>query len=124
MSDQMPSATPSMPSDGRAALHDISHNIVLAQIWTGDQTLEQFIENQQAFYAVTRCLEIISEAARKLPKVILDRHPTIVGHAVKASGNVYRHQYDDVLEKDVYHTVRNHLPALAMVVAAEQDRTT
>ena len=112
-----------MPSDPARALEDIRYHIVLAQLWTGDLTLEQFTENQAIFYAVTRCLEIISEAKRKLPQAMLDRHPAIAWHAIKASGNIYRHRYDDVLERDVFNTVKDHLPALVAVVASEQGRT-
>lgn len=109
-----------MPSDPRQALEDIRNHIVLAQTWTGALTIEQFANDQQIFYAVTRCLAIISEAARRLPDDMLKRHPAIIWRAVKAAGNVYRHQYEDVLEKDVWNTVHHHLPTLAAFVQAEQ----
>lgn len=112
-----------MPSDPWTALEDIHNHIVLARTWLGDRTIEQFAADQRTVYAVTRCLAIISEAARRLPAEMLERHPTIAWHAVKAAGNVYRHQYEDVLERDVWNTVNHHLPALSAFVEAEQDRT-
>ena len=70
---------------------------------------------------MTRCLEIISEAVRRLPPDMLERHPQIAWHAVKAAGNVYRHQYEDVLERDVFNTVHHHITNLAAVIQAERD---
>jgi uncharacterized protein with HEPN domain len=48
---------------------------------------------------VTRCLEIISEAARRLPSALRDRHPELPWRAIMGIGNVYRHDYDDVAEE-------------------------
>jgi uncharacterized protein with HEPN domain len=56
-----------MPSDPRSALLDIAAHILLARTWTDGLTLEQFSEDRKTFYAVTRGLEIISEASRRLP---------------------------------------------------------
>lgn len=46
-------------------LFDIRDNAQLAQQWTETQTRETFAQNRQLFYAVTRCLEIVSEATRR-----------------------------------------------------------
>jgi uncharacterized protein with HEPN domain len=54
----MPSKSPEL------ALHDILHHIDLATSWTEGFTLETFIADQRTMYAVTRCLEIISEALK------------------------------------------------------------
>jgi uncharacterized protein with HEPN domain len=69
-----------MPSD-RAfkALLDIRDNILLARQWAGDLPLDAFASDRIRFYAVTRCLEIISEASRRLSPDIRHRHPHIPG---------------------------------------------
>lgn len=95
-------------------------HIALATGWLGDLTLDAFIDDRLRVYAVIRCLEVISEAARRLPADLLDRHAQLPWHAIKASGNVYRHQYEDVLERDVFNTVHHHLPILAAVIRAER----
>jgi uncharacterized protein with HEPN domain len=67
-----------MRSDGdRSALRDILHNITLAQHFTQDQTLENFRDDIMRLYAVTRCLEIISEASRRLSADLKQRHPNL-----------------------------------------------
>jgi uncharacterized protein with HEPN domain len=56
-----------MPSDRvRQALCDMRENAALARDFVGAMTLKEFSTDRRTFYAVTRCLEIISEAARRL----------------------------------------------------------
>ena len=47
-----------------AALRDIAHHIDLALSFTADFAYEAFVADPRTVYAVTRCLEIISEASR------------------------------------------------------------
>jgi uncharacterized protein with HEPN domain len=69
-----------------------------------------------------RALEIVSEASRRLPDELTDRHPEIGWDAIAAAGNVYRHEYDAVDEALIWHTVRHGLAALRGVAAEEFDR--
>jgi ribonuclease HepT-like protein len=70
-------------------------------------------------YAVTRCLEIISEASRRLPDELKARHPRISWKQMAAAGNVYRHDYEDVAAQLVWDTVQQALPPLRAVVEEE-----
>ncbi len=101
------------------ALLDIRDNIVLARAWTADLSLEAFAEDRLRFYAVTRCLEIISEATRRLPPDLRQRHPHIQWRDIGDAGNIYRHAYDGVQERIVLETVRRSLPELEAVIEAE-----
>src|ERR1700761_8021775 len=49
-----------------------------------------------AYYAVTRCLEIISKAPLRLPDELRSRHPPIAWREMAAAGSIYRHEYEDV----------------------------
>jgi uncharacterized protein with HEPN domain len=49
----------------RAALLDIRDNAALARAFVGALALNEFKADRRAFYAATRALEIISEAARR-----------------------------------------------------------
>jgi hypothetical protein len=60
---------------------------------------------------VTRCLEIISEASRRLPEAMKARHPSIAWSDMAGAGNVYRHDYDDVAAWHVcthLHSIYHH----------------
>jgi uncharacterized protein with HEPN domain len=80
---------------------------------------ETFKTDLRAFYAVTRCLEIISEASRRLPNELKARHPTISWKQMADAGNVYRQHYEDVVAQLVWDTVQQSLPPLKVVVEAE-----
>jgi uncharacterized protein with HEPN domain len=60
-----------------------------------------------------RCLEIISEASRRLPDEIKARYPSIAWKNMAGAGNVYRHDYEDVAAKLVWDTMQLALPPLA-----------
>jgi Protein of unknown function DUF86 len=51
----------------------------------------------------------ISEAARRLPASLRDRHPELPWRAIMGVGNVYRHDYDNLAEEFVWRTVNQSL---------------
>ena|SRR5215471_204538 len=110
----------SPPSDRAGlALTDIRDNARLAQEFVAGMSAEDFSEDRRTFYAVTRCLEIVSEAARRLPSELRDRHPELPWRAIMGVGNVYRHDYDNVDEDMVWRTVQRSLEPLLAVVEEE-----
>ena len=81
-----------MPSDRvRAALGDILRNIDLAEDFARGLTVEQFMADILRLYATTRALEVVSEAARRLPDDLKARHPEVPWRQIAGAGNVYRH---------------------------------
>jgi uncharacterized protein with HEPN domain len=104
------------------ALLDIRDNIRLAEDFAAGLSLDDFIADRRTFYAVTRCLEIISEAARRLPASVRNRHPSLPWRAIMGAGNVYRHDYDNVAEEIVWRTVQQSLAALLAAVESELAR--
>jgi uncharacterized protein with HEPN domain len=112
-----------MPSRGAvAALRDIRYHVDLATEFTAGFDLDTFKSDLRSVYAVTRCLEIISEASRRLPDDLKERHPAIAWKQMAAAGNVYRHDYEDVAAQFVWDTVQRALPALREVVELEISR--
>src|SRR5258708_5944329 len=107
----------------RSALIDILHNIALAEDFVRDQAFESFRDDLMRVYAVTRCLEIISEASRRLTDALKQRHPDIGWRDMRGAGNVYRHDYEDVAAQDVWNTVQIALPSLRAVVERELAQT-
>ncbi len=107
------------PQDTRRWLGDIQHHIALAESFAAGTVYETFKDDLLRLYAVTRCLEIISEASRRLPKELKARHPAIEWREMAGAGNIYRHEYEDVAARRVWDTLTHHLPALRGVVAHE-----
>jgi uncharacterized protein with HEPN domain len=83
---------------------------------------DAFRADRKTVYAVVRALEIISEASRRLPGDLIDRHREIDWRAIAAVGNVLRHEYEAVDEALIWHTIRHGLRALRSVVTAESKR--
>jgi uncharacterized protein with HEPN domain len=100
----------------------ITHNIALARRFIEDISYETFVADERTLYAVTRCLEIISEAVRRLPDDLKARYPEVPWRRIAGAGNVYRHDYEDVLAGILWDTVRDHLHALENAVRQEQER--
>jgi uncharacterized protein with HEPN domain len=94
----------------------------LATAFVGTLGGAAFKSDIRTIYAVTRCLEIISEASRRLPAELKSRHPQIAWRQMAAAGNVYRHDYEDVLAQLVWDTVHRALPSLRSAIAQEIER--
>jgi len=97
----------------------MQHHIALAQSFAAGTTYEAFKDDMLRLYAVTRCLEIISEAPRRLPEELKARHPAIEWQEMAAAGNFYRHEYEDVVVRRVWDTLMHHLPPLRVVIERE-----
>src|SRR5271169_4110220 len=103
----------------RRWLKDIQHHIAMAQGFVVGMNYEGFKDDNLHLYAVARCLEIISEASRRLPKELKARHPSIEWREMAAAGNIYRHEYEDAAARRVWRTVTVSLPPLHDVIAQE-----
>jgi uncharacterized protein with HEPN domain len=110
---------PSDPDAIRRWLNDIRHHLVMAQTFVEGMSYDAFCEDLRTTYAVTRCLEIISEASRRLPDELKARHPAIAWKNMAGAGNVYRHDYEDVAASFVWVVLQDHLPSLRLVVEQE-----
>ena len=102
-----------------AALRDIEHHIGLAVRFTEGFSYEAFSADPRTVYAVTRCLEIISEASRRLPAEMKARHPAIHWKNMAGAGNIYRHDYEEVTTSAVWEAVQLALPPLSVVIERE-----
>ncbi len=111
-----------LSEDRRRFLTDIVTNIRLAFDFAGDLTADELRREIKTFYAVVRCLEIISEASLRLDPEVFERHPSIAWRDMRAAGNIYRHEYGQVDPDLVAHTVRLELPPLLAAVEAELAR--
>jgi uncharacterized protein with HEPN domain len=78
--------------------------------------------DRRTVYAVIRCLEIISEASRRLADDVKERHPDIEWGQVAAAGNFYRHIYQDVRDDIIWKTVQQSLEPLLVTVESELRR--
>jgi uncharacterized protein with HEPN domain len=109
-----------MPSRKPAQrLQDILDNIDAVRSFVGRGSLEDLVSDLKTRYAVERALEIISEASRRLPDDLRQRHPGIDWRALAGLGNVYRHDYDMIDAHLMWESIERRLKPLRKV--AEQE---
>jgi uncharacterized protein with HEPN domain len=103
----------------RIALGDILENIALAQSFSQGMAFNDFQADRRTVYAVTRCLEIISEATRRLSSELKERHSDIDWIKIIASGNIYRHGYQIVRDEILWNTLKHSLEPLKAAIEEE-----
>ena len=96
---------PSDPQTTRRWLNDILYDIDAAHGFVAGIVYETFKDDNLRIYAVTRCLEIISEASRRLPDDLKARNPSIPWREIAAAGNIYRHEYETVAPRSLWRTL-------------------
>ena len=69
--------------------------------------------------AVERCLERISEAARKLGAIMEERQPQVAWRSIRGLGNVLRHEYDAVDDATIEGIVLRELGPLRQACVNE-----
>jgi uncharacterized protein with HEPN domain len=87
---------------------------------TSGKTFAEFERERLTRLAVQRAIEIISEAAPRLPDELLARHPQLEWRKIKAIGNVLRYEYHRVSDRIVWQVVQQELAPLATVLEAEK----
>lgn len=104
---------------GRRALVDIRENAATALTFVDDMSVAAFEADRRTLYAVVSCLEIVSEASRRLDPAVIDRHPHIPWRQVADAGNADRHAYDNVSPRMIWQTVHDRMQEIIAVCDAE-----
>ena len=74
--------------------------------------LNQFKSDQRTIDAVVRNLEIIGEAASRIPEPIIQNHHQIPWKYMKAMRNLLIHEYFGVNVEIIWQTIKHDLPPL------------
>lgn len=77
-------------------LSDIREAAAKARQFVAGMTFEQFAAEEKTAFAVVRCLEIIGEAARKIPEPVRARYPQFPWREMAGMRDVLIHDYMDV----------------------------
>lgn len=106
---------------GREILHvidDILQEIADVERVTAHKTLDDYKADWLLRHALQRAIEIISEASRALPEEATATQPHIRWRAIRAIGNVLRHEYHSISDEIIWNVLRDELPPLKAAVEA------
>ena len=101
-----------MKREFRDYLDDIQRSMELALSFTADMSLADFQVDEKTQYAVIRCLEVIGEAAKRIPDEFRQGHSNIPWKSMAGMRDRLIHGYDVVDSEIVWITVRDTIPAI------------
>jgi uncharacterized protein with HEPN domain len=102
--------------DAVAWLGDIEAAAAKARRFLGTQTLEEFSADEKTAFAVIRALEILGEAAKRIPTDLRAKHPQVPWRAMAEIRDKLIHDYVTVNLEVVWRTVREDLPPLEAAI--------
>ncbi|NUQ34071.1 MAG: DUF86 domain-containing protein [Planctomycetaceae bacterium] len=115
-----------MHRDHRLYLDDILEAIARIRAYVQDMNEDAFRDDNKSQDAVIRNLEVIGEAARKLPANIRAAAPEIEWRKIIAFRNILTHEYFGINMPIVWDVTQNKLGALEAAcrrLAKEPDAT-
>jgi uncharacterized protein with HEPN domain len=77
-----------------------------------------FLKNHALQDAVIRRLEVIGEAAKRVPEHVRQRYPGIPWRSMAAMRDVLIHDYPEIVVDQVWITATRHLPPLIQELEA------
>jgi len=104
------------PRDPRIVLEQMLEAILDIEQITAGWNFETYAADRPTRRAVERCIEIVSEASRRVPTELKESHPAIPWAKIAGIGNVLRHDYDVVNNATIWHAATVDLLPLKSAV--------
>lgn len=101
-----------MPRDSKVYLDDILQSSAKVIAYTKGFSASKFKSDSKTIDAVIRNLEIIGEAARKLPLEFKKRHSEIEWRKITGLRDILIHEYFGVDHEILWDIVRHKIPKL------------
>jgi uncharacterized protein with HEPN domain len=102
----------------RPALRAILEAVDGIENATAGKTLDEYSADWLLRHGVQRAIEIISEAARRIPSALQATHPAVPWAQIMGIGNILRHEYHRISDAVVWNVVQQHLAPLKAAVLA------
>jgi uncharacterized protein with HEPN domain len=96
----------------KASLADIVDSMRLAVAYVGQMTLEEFEGSIEKIDSVSRRLEIIGEATKRLSMSLREAHPDVPWRTMVGMRDRLIHGYDVIRIDQIYDAATNIIPPL------------
>ena len=106
-----------MKKDPLIFIEHIKESIENIELYSKDVSKDKFLKDKKIQDAVVRRLEVIGEAAKRIPKDFRDRYPRIPWRGMSGMRDKVIHEYFGVDAAVVWRTVREDLPPLRESIA-------
>ena len=101
-----------MPRDYKVYLKDILVACTKIQKFTKAYSSKKFFRDEKTFDAVVRNLQIIGEAAKKVPSQVCSKYPLVEWRKIAGLRDILTHDYFGIDAEIVWDVVRNKIPSL------------
>jgi uncharacterized protein with HEPN domain len=109
------------PRDPILYLENILEEIQKIETFVEEMTYEIFSWDQKTQYAVVRALEIIGEAAKKIPDHIRTTYPAVPWRSMAGMRDKLIHDYTGVDWEVVWKTAQEDMPMLKLSIEKIRD---
>ena len=103
--------------DHRVTLRQIEEYARHAQEICAGRSLTELLADWQATLALERALQVLGEAAKRLPDDLRERYPQVAWKAVAGMRDRLSHGYDAIDYEILWKAVHEQLPTLLEMVA-------
>lgn len=101
-----------MIRDYRLYISDILDSIMKIELFIGDLSYEEFVDDDKTASAVVRKIEIIGEASKNVPLNVRDKYPDLPWSDMARMRDKIIHCYFGIDYEIVWKVIKNRLPEI------------
>lgn len=98
--------------DWKIRIHDILKSIETIEQYTEGMNFEDFSADRKTVDAIVRHRIVLGEATAHMPDNVCEEHPDIPWYEMRGMRNFVVHEYFNVNDKILWHTLKKNLPPL------------